>query len=450
MTQIITIFYWFHPLVRGLSRWMRCGQELAADALAVRVLGDQASYLRSLCRLALDQDGARLPAPARLFLSPEVSLLRRIAMLREGSPRMPGSRKSVRWLVMMGLIVTGAVVASMRSSTVADEPESKTSPTTAAWLKYVDPHAPGYVVCRPAAAMSLDSMQPHREALNRMFKDEISVLPRVGGMGVPLEAVECFAGPIQVQLRKNGEKGTGSLNVRGVYFQMRTKADVETWIKYCMFSVEKMEHKLGPYFKANHSQKDGVEPAYFLRPDERTIIFGQSEKEVLGWLAESGKPQTLPGWLQGVPSDTGIITLAVNMQSDLIKDTMKQASDGAVMNPMFKPIYQHDGSMICTLTKSDQLSFQLRLSCADAEATGKKKKQLDALCTLLKFVQVSGTTNANAEKEAADHQLMVDLMNNLKSHQDGSLLQFNTHCNLTLGDAIKQQIVEIQGKVEKK
>lgn len=450
LTQVITIVYWFHPLVRLISQMLRRGQELSADALAARVMGDVKLYLQSLCRLALDQDDRRLPAPARLFLSPEVPLIRRIAMLRDGSRKMNVSRKSLRWIVMMGLVVTGAIVASMRSSSIADEPANKIpSTTTTGWQKYVDPNCPGYVVFNPATALSMASMEPHRAGLNRMFKEEIDVIPTIRGMGVSLDVVECFAGPLQVQLRKNGEKGTGSITIRGVYCQLRTKADAETWIKHCMFSVEKVEHKLGTYYKANDKPKEGMTPTYFLRPDERTIVFGQSEKEVLDWLAATDKPVASPAWLQGVPSDTGIVTLAVNMKSDLIKDTLLQAGDGAAINPMFKPVYQHEGSMICTLLKGDNLSFQLRLGCGDADAATQKKKQLDALCTLLKVVQVSGTTNANAEKEAADHQFVADLMNNLKSHQDGNILQFNTHCALTLGQAIAGQLIEMKGGLEK-
>lgn len=451
LTQVITIVYWFHPLVRLISKMLRRGQELSADVLAAHAMGDVKLYLQSLCRLALDQDDRRLPAPARLFLSPEVPLLRRIAMLREGSRKMMVTKKSLRWIVMMGLIVTGAIVASMRSSSIADDPAKVSSATsTTAWQKYVDPNSPGFVVCKPGAALSLSSMQPHRTELNRVFKEEIDVVSIIRGMGIPLDAVECFAGPLHVQLRKNGEKGTGSITVRQVYLQLRTKADVEAWMKHCMFSVEKVEHKLGVYYKANDKPKEGMTPSYFLRPDERTIVFGRSEQEVHDWLAAADKPAPLPVWLHEMPSNTGIITVAVNMKSDLIKKTILQAGEGVVLNPMFKPVYEHEGSMICTVLQEDHLAFQLRLGCSDADAATQKKKQLDALCKLLKVVQVSGTTNANAEKEAADHQLVVDLMNNLKSHQEGSVLQFTTHCHQTLGNLVAGQIVEMKGGVEKK
>src|SRR5207249_2994090 len=85
VAQFITAFYWYHPLVRWLIRQLRCGQELAADALAVRCVGSSRDYLRTLCRLALHQEGAGLPAPARMLLTPEIPLTRRIAMLRDGT-----------------------------------------------------------------------------------------------------------------------------------------------------------------------------------------------------------------------------------------------------------------------------------------------------------------------------------------------------------------------------
>lgn len=450
VTQCIAIVYWFHPLVRLLSRWMKSGQELAADALAVRLHGDQSSYLQSLCRLALVQDGARLPAPARLFLSPEVSLVRRIAMLREGRLKESGSRKSSRLLVMLGLIFTVAVLASMRSFSVADEPATKPLPTAmTSWQRYVDADAPGYVVIHPAAAMSLTSMQPHRATLNRMFHDEIDVLYAVFGMGVPFDAVECIAGHMILQPRKNNEKGTGAITAEGIYFRLRTKEDAEAWIKHCIVSVEKKEHRLGTYYKAKGKPNDQLDGAFFLRPDDRTIVFAPSEEKLQRWLADAQKPTSLPAWLNGVPGDTGIITVAVNMKNEVMKKSVLQIGDDVSSNPMFKPVFDHEGSFICTLLNEDNLSFQLRFGCADAEGAIKKKTQLDGMLGMLKLLQGSGASNGTSEKDAAEMQFVVDLLKNLKTNQENNVVTFSTHSSFKIGDAIKDQIVEISGKIEK-
>lgn len=371
-------------------------------------------------------------------------------MLREGSPQSSVTKSSMRWIFVTLLLTTGAFVASLRNAVVADEPSVLKTGTTVDWQRYVDANASGYAVVYPNAALSLGSMQPHRESLNQLFKDKLDVLPLVTGMGVPLDAVECFAGPIQVQLRKNDVKGTGMLTVRGAYFRLCTGEAAETWIQHCISSHDKVEHALGTYYKSNNKGSEEKEASCYLRPDERTIVFAQSEKEAISWLAAAKKPVTLPGWMAGLPQDCGILTLAVNMQSDLIKKTMQQAGDGVAINPMFKPVYEHEGSLIATVLKEDELHFQLKLGCIDAKAAEKIKKQFDALCTLLKVIQVSGTTNANPEKEATDNQLLVDLMNHLKSSQVGSIVQFNTHCTLKLGDAVGSQMIELQGKMEKK
>ncbi|MFT3882118.1 MAG: hypothetical protein QM703_21000 [Gemmatales bacterium] len=423
----------------------------SADALAARVMGDVKLYLQSLCRLALDQDDRRLPAPARLFLSPEVPLLRRIAMLRDGSRKMNVSKKSLRWIVMMGLIVTGAIVASMRSSSVADEP-AVSNPTTvdSGWIKYVDPNGPGVVVFRPAALVALPSLHAQRADLNRMFKDEIDVIPTIRGMGVSLDVIDCFAGPLQIQLRKNGEKGTGSITIRGVYCQLRTKADAEAWIKHCMFSVEKVEHKLGTYYKANDKPKDGMTPTYFLRPDERTIVFGQSEKEVLDWLAASGKPVSSPTWLQGVPNDTGIFTTAINMKNKELKDALSQTSDGFVMSRMFQPLMDHQGSVVTTLTLSDNVKFQIVFGCSDEEAAAKKQKLLDGMMSGLKMLMPAATSINGDAKESAEQQLSVDLITNLKSTLEGNIVRYTTHGTMKIGELLSTQIMEMKGSVEKK
>ncbi len=452
MTQIITIFYWFHPLVRGLSRWMRCGQELAADALAVRVLGDQASYLRSLCRLALDQDGARLLAPARLFLSPEVSLLRRIAMLREGSRKLSSSGHGMRWVLMLLLVVTGTVVASLRSDAVADDAVNgaKESKPSTGWQRYVDVNAPGFAVFHPHAGMSLASMQPHRETLNRLFKDDLDVLYAVFGMGVPLDAVECVAGSLVIQPRKNNEKGTGSLTIHGVYFQLRTKEDAEAWLKHCTVSVEKVVHPLGTYYKSKSKPMDSMDGACFLRPDERTLVFAQSENELQRWLADVGKPVTSPAWLAGMPDGNDVVSIAFNLKNDDMKKSLHQFTENEPASTLFKPVYEHEGSLICTLLKEDQVAMQIRLGCSDGDAAAKKEKQLQAMITMCKQFLPSPTVIGGDPNEVTEVQLTLDVINNLKSSRVGNMVQFTTHSTVNLGDVMKQQILEIKGKMEKK
>ena len=58
----------YHPLVHWMARRLQLQQELAADAIAARFAGGTDSYLLSLSRLALKQEGRSPSWPARAFL----------------------------------------------------------------------------------------------------------------------------------------------------------------------------------------------------------------------------------------------------------------------------------------------------------------------------------------------------------------------------------------------
>lgn len=454
MAQFVTIFYWFHPLVLGLSRWMRSGQELAADALAVRVLGDRPMYLRSLCRLALYQDGTRLSAPARLFLSPEVSFLRRVAMLREGSQQIVSSRWA-RWLLLALLVGTGCFIATLRSSAyVRIESSVKPADTKSGWEQYVAADIPGYGVVYPAAALRMDSSKELREKINQYCMEKMQLLPGVQGMGIPMDGIECFGGPLAIQLRIDDKPGTGSMSCASQYLRFIDAATMETWLKHNTLNITKVDLKHGSYYQANCLPLVNQDGVCFIQPDERTIVFAPSEAVVQQWLSPAYVPNRMP-WASLMPREAGLASVFINMQHPQLQKAIAQAksykngTDSSAINPMLKPLYEHEGCIACTLLKQDKLALDFSMTCANADAATAKKKQIDALVSVFKVVRVSGTTNEKAEEEAHRQQMLHDLLNNVQSKVDGSTLYYSTHCEQLLGGILAGEVLGMFGSPAK-
>ena len=85
LARLAVVLNYYHPLVRWMAARLRLQQEQAADALGARFAGGPTRYLVALSSLALRQDGRSPSWPARAFLPARGTLIRRIAMLRDGS-----------------------------------------------------------------------------------------------------------------------------------------------------------------------------------------------------------------------------------------------------------------------------------------------------------------------------------------------------------------------------
>lgn len=83
VAQIGLLLHFYHPLVHWLAQRLRLEQELAADAVAVRLTGSSQAYLETLASLAVRHAARPAPWPLRAFLPAPGTLLRRIEMLRD-------------------------------------------------------------------------------------------------------------------------------------------------------------------------------------------------------------------------------------------------------------------------------------------------------------------------------------------------------------------------------
>jgi beta-lactamase regulating signal transducer with metallopeptidase domain len=304
--------YFYHPLVHWLAARLRLEQELAADALGARFAGGRARYLRSLSRLALRQDG-RLPCwPARAFLPAKGTLIRRIAMLREGTeaPDRPWSPR--RRALAASLLVAVAAGASLLSGPsrakdfdgpAASASEKAKGETTGAGtvpssvepfdLSYVtDDDSQAVVAFRPAAAFRRSGMGVYRTTLNVWIREQwakaaqaLHFDPTQPGQQAPnVDLFEQVTASVRIY-RTKGPKPNG--RIASTMITVRTTEPVDWVALLRLFKMKVSEVRDGDrvYYQAKDTAL--APELFFFRPDDRTIVFtgeelpADSEKRLL-------------------------------------------------------------------------------------------------------------------------------------------------------------------------
>ena len=191
LARLAVVLNFYHPLVRWMASRLQLQQEQAADAIGAQFAGGRARYLVALSSLALRQDGRSPCWPARAFLPARGTLIRRIAMLRDGSTTQPfdrpwsSARRILTAFSLLGLTIGVATLRGpARGADGGPSPAAKAEVATAEPRDQTEPFGPlylregadGVVIVRPAAALrhnGMDSIVPlvSKEAMGLDFAD---------------------------------------------------------------------------------------------------------------------------------------------------------------------------------------------------------------------------------------------------------------------------------------
>jgi beta-lactamase regulating signal transducer with metallopeptidase domain len=113
VARVAVVAHFYHPLVRWLASRLQLEQELGADMMAARLVGDRTNYLRSLASLALATPAHRVAGPVRTLIPSRSLLVRRVEMLR--TARMNGPRRNVvRYATFAVVGLVGLLAAGLR------------------------------------------------------------------------------------------------------------------------------------------------------------------------------------------------------------------------------------------------------------------------------------------------------------------------------------------------
>lgn len=323
-------------------------------------------------------------------------------MLREGSRGNAG--RLVRFSLMGMVLAFGLLVASLRGSVLAEEKFSVS--LDQGWQRYVNPQGPGFLVMRPKACLELESMKVHCDFLNAVMEQQFK-------LGIGLDNIECFMGNLVVSPRVNNQVGTGTADYNVTYFRFTSAAAADIFLEGFLHGHTEVERPAGKCFRCTGTPvMGGIE--YFLRPDDRTVVFPFNTAELDRWLTAQSKPTTKPTWLKAWPHTSDMAFLALNVDCEPVQTAIKQGAADSPIFPVIKPILPELLSVTCAVSSEDKPTVVSRLYCTGNEAASKSLKQTNAIISMAKLIRVTGTTGSTPQKEDAEHASLVKLLNSLK------------------------------------
>ncbi|MBC8353311.1 MAG: M56 family metallopeptidase [Planctomycetes bacterium] len=264
----VSAMHFYNPLVHWLLRRVMLYQELAADELAVTVVGRRC-YLRSLSKLAIRRD-EQIRCNGRPDLLPVFSghLMRRIKMLRskDGSSLKTDSKQRTLWtavastaIITLGvatLAVRGFAEPPTNSDNESDKPTVRIARARAAekappasdsieklFLRQplspttIAPNNTGMIVVRVRELLELPELKPYVALLNESLPQLIESAVLGTDVGpIDLGAIEWIAGQAVLTTRnvKDGpneeQKGAVMFGGRSFIIKLNRDFDLTSWI----------------------------------------------------------------------------------------------------------------------------------------------------------------------------------------------------------------------------
>jgi beta-lactamase regulating signal transducer with metallopeptidase domain len=270
--QLGLALHFYHPLAHWLCGCLRLDQELVADSTAARLAGGEQSYLQSLAQIALQQSEPQVSWAARTFLPTRRTFLRRIEMLRDSKEWLSKPPRSLRWLAMTVLLVTGLVVLGLRGpvglgpqTAHAQQPKPQTAVPAAnqdAQEAFSLAHVPrdAFVVfaLRPAALLK----QPALQAIDKMIRNSETSEKDFGVLPDQIQTLHMVGLSMQENVKRNEP-----------FAYIARCVDVTATQKLAAsLGSEGMKEQYGTqeYFRLTNG-------TFRFQPDERTVVFARDE-----------------------------------------------------------------------------------------------------------------------------------------------------------------------------
>jgi beta-lactamase regulating signal transducer with metallopeptidase domain len=476
LARVGVALHFYHPLLHWMASRLHLQQELAADALAVRFVGGRDSYLRTLARLALRQDGRPTAWPVHALFSSQGTLMRRIHMLRtkEGiaSPSLP------RWgrLLLVGPLVAVAIsVSALRSpAQKADEPakgadtpqperfyaggfnslrgfafrgagqefRSEAVPGTQLQryqaeqepfdLSYVPPDAMGVVAFRPAALFGRPALKKYAGEFDRTLRDYLgSRLKLPEGRPPRAEEIEQVISAFYVKTDKTKKEGQSSLLFCSLSM-LRTVHDYD-WaklLKALLPGAVEVEYAGRIYYRfpEKHAflpiSTEVMKDYCFFTPDSRTVVIDK-EKNVRRLIGR--KPGEEPGqpwakeWKQ---VERGLFAVVLDNSDGSWRREWEERTNP---DPAGKPFYENVTWVVFGGSGTDTFVLDVLAHCGTEARAEKVAKAAESL---LEMGRVALAANLKEEVREEERILLEVFTNWLKGFsvywQGNTIHMFNT------------------------
>lgn len=377
--QVGVVLHFYHPLVHWLANRLRLEQELAADALAAKVVGGSRAYLNAIGELALKQSNEPVGWPAHSFLPTRRTFLRRIEMLRDLKFLSGGNSRLAKWATLASVAAVTLVAIGLRPpvgdgpSGLAQAQEKVPEETPAARIASAPSASSATVLLEakyvPADAFAVIVARP--ETLSQQFqKLQAAKLIPEGALNPLNEIPNCVAASVFLILPPNGEprldRSLGlcltftDKNARDVMLQKMASPQLAkiglAWQKrkFLLFEYEELA---GPGVNTVPG-----ECRYIV--DDQTILFSRSH-EVLKKMLVNGPKSNTPltqaeSWKAATQGTVGVAIDAAGIQK-----LMAQAPPSAIAG-LFSPLWTSASSHTLSVTFSDKAQLSLTSQAKDA------------------------------------------------------------------------------------
>ncbi len=432
----------YHPLVRWMAGRLLLQQEFAADAVGARFGGGRDSYLRTLSRMALKQDGGSPCWPARAFLPARGALIRRIAMLQNDSVVLDrpwsGPRRLLAGLCLFGL---AAMVVTWRGPDWAGQKEKasrvrrvasmtlETSNTLPAPfdLQFVSDSSEAFVAFRPAATFRRPGMTGYPKLISEACLPKLAKVLLVDLTGpnylkLGLDDIESVTVNLDFgrATNRNNRKEPEFRTLKFEWLTIRTIApfDWQKFLRQWRFEFSAVHDGDREYLKIVGPMKTemGMNPCAY-QPDDRTIVF--DEEAAIQKLIRRRK-SVAPAYLAGSDWDRvsrGLLAVAIaNEDAFFVKLLDLGRPDEAVVSTLFKGVDR----WIFGVDDTDTIMLHAAAACR----VGAGETVARAVESLVKTTQRDGMTGSQKPDSTAldfEHRnsvMLKSLLTNLRVGHD--------------------------------
>ncbi len=443
LARLAVVLNFYHPLVRWMAGRLQLQQEQAADAIGAQFAGGRARYVVALSSLALKQDGRSPCWPARAFLPARGTLIRRIAMLRDGSTTQPFDRtwsSARRILTAFSLLSLTIGVATLRGP--ARGADGGPSPAAKAEVATAEPHdqtepfgplylregADGVVIVRPGAALrhnGMDRIVPlvSEEAMGLDFADIAKQLKvdtsRPGFVKLRAQDIEWVSA--SVSFGRDGNDKFHRFMFASPTVRMVAPFDWLAFLRQWRLEFEEARVKDRTYYKIKGVLKEllGMNPCVFL-PDDRTIV--GDEEDVIRKIA-GGEGHALPALFRGkewAHASRGLVAIAIKNNDDTFtKHFDLGRPDDAVALSLFKGL----DAWILGVDDADAIVVNAHAIGRNRNTSEAVSRQIDSLIMLgRQFLQQLDPKSP----EIASHELFTRMVKalaaNVRVEQTGNAI----------------------------
>lgn len=376
VARLAIVLHFYHPLVRWFAQRLQLDQELAADAAAVRLLGDRDEYLRALANLALATPMHRIAGPARTFIPGRSLLVRRVEMLRTNdvskSPAARGTRVG-RWLSLGAIAGLAILAAGVRSPSLglAEEAKPQAAGEATAVAAEDTPYDFAYV---PEDSLFVMALRPSAIAASSRLAPLAKLLGEDSRQVIPFESLEQVT--LVMPMPKFDDQHRmkpGSGSEYGI-FRTAAATDFTPMIKAAYGTVDTETHNGSEVITWSRARGTIA----FYSPDDRTLISHPKVRliEVMNDPNAAQAPKAATEWQAAAK---GPLFATANMTA-LRNIISLESPPMTILGPAIRNI-QH-----LTVTTDDSEPFVIRATakCKSAEDAATALETLKAALVLAK------------------------------------------------------------------